>query len=60
MRCVQDERFGYIFNPWADGKFRYRNNNEGLSMRAMESAAATDPTIAERVRLFRFRDLEVL
>ncbi|MCA9208441.1 MAG: sulfatase [Planctomycetales bacterium] len=58
MRCVQDERFGYIFNPWADGKFRYRNNNEGLSMRAMESAAATDPTIAERVRLFRFRDLE--
>ena len=39
MRCVQDEKFGYIFNPWADGKFWYRNNNEGLTMQAMVEAA---------------------
>lgn len=58
MRCVQDERFGYLFNPWSDGRFSYRNNNEGLTMRAMVEAAETDPGVAERVRMFRHRALE--
>ena len=58
MRCVQDERFGYIFNPWADGKFWYRNNNEGLTMRAMVEAAKTDEFAAERVKMFRYRAAE--
>jgi len=58
MRCLQNAKFGYIFNGWADGEHRYRNNNEGLCMKAMEAAAATDPQIAERVRVFRFRDVE--
>jgi len=60
MRCVQDKRFGYIFNPWADGKFWYRNNNEGLTMKAMVEAAKTDPGIAGRVKMFRYRVLEEL
>jgi N-sulfoglucosamine sulfohydrolase len=60
MRCVQTARFGYIFNPWSDGTHYYRNNNEGLTMRAMNEAAATDPSIAERVRMFRYRALEEL
>lgn len=58
MRCVQDKRFGYIFNPWADGEFWYRNNNEGLTMKAMEEAAQADPRIARRVQMFRHRALE--
>ena len=58
MRCVQDKRFGYIFNPWADGKFWYRNNNEGLTMKAMIEAAQTDPYIAQRVKMFRYRSAE--
>jgi len=58
MRCVQDGRFGYIFNPWADGKFWYRNNNEGLTMQAMVEAAPTDSFAAQRVRMFRYRALE--
>ena len=58
MRCVQDKRFGYIFNPWADGKFWYRNNNEGLTMKAMVEAAQTDPYIAQRVKMFRYRAAE--
>ncbi len=58
MRCVQDKRFGYIFSPWADGKFWYRNNNEGLTMRAMVEAADTNPFAAERVRMFRYRAAE--
>jgi len=55
MRCVQDKHHGYIFTPWSDGAFRYRNNNEGMSMKAMEEAAKTDPWIASRVALFRYR-----
>jgi len=58
MRCVQDKRFGYIFNPWSDGKFWYRNNNEGLTMKAMVEAAQTDPYVAQRVKMFRHRALE--
>ncbi len=60
MRCVQDERFGYIFNPWSDGTFYYRNNNEGLTMKAMVAAAKTDPDAASRVKMFRHRALEEL
>ena len=55
MRCVQNATFGYIYNPFSDGSHRYRNNNEGLSMKAMEQAAATDPAIAARIQLFRYR-----
>ena len=58
MRCVQDKQFGYIFNPWADGKFWYRNNNEGLTMKAMVEAASTDPFAAQRVKMFRYRAAE--
>ena len=60
MRCVQDAKFGYIFTPWSDGTFRYSNNNEGMTMKAMEAAAGNDDFIAERVNLFRYRALEEL
>jgi N-sulfoglucosamine sulfohydrolase len=55
MRCVQDKNFGYIFNAWAKGDHYYRNNNEGMSMKAMNEAAKTNPAIAARVKLFRYR-----
>jgi N-sulfoglucosamine sulfohydrolase len=58
MRCIQDERYGYLFNAWSDGETVYKNNNEGLSMKAMNEAAATDPAVAERVRMFRYRATE--
>jgi N-sulfoglucosamine sulfohydrolase len=60
MRCVQDENFGYIYNPFSDGKYWYRNNNEGLTMTAMNQAAATDAAIKARVDLFRYRVPEEL
>lgn len=60
MRCVQDHHFGYIFSPWSDGTFWYRNNNEGLTMKAMVEAAKTDPAIARRVTMYRYRALEEL
>lgn len=55
MRCIQDENFGYIFNAFSDGKFNYRNNNEGLTFKAMQELGKTDPAIQERVDMFRHR-----
>ncbi|WP_166821734.1 sulfatase family protein [Thalassoroseus pseudoceratinae] len=55
MRCVQDKRYGYIFNAFSDGKFQYRNNNEGSTFRAMQKAGKTNPAIQERVDMFRYR-----
>ena len=60
MRCVQDDRLGYVFNAWSDGKYWYRNNNEGMTMKAMNEAAGTDPFIAQRVEMFRYRVQEEL
>lgn len=55
MRCVQDKRYGYIFNAFSDGKFQYRNNNEGETFKAMQAAGRTDPAIQARVDMFRLR-----
>ena len=60
MRCAQDAHYGYIFTPWSDGNFRYSNNNEGLTMKAMEAAAVHDEKIADRVKMYRYRVLEEL
>lgn len=55
MRAVQNSKYGYIYNPFSDGKLVYKNNNEGLTMKAMNDAAKTDPAIAARVKMFRTR-----
>jgi len=60
MRCVQDGKYGYIYNPFSDGKHRYRNNNEGKCMAAMNAAAGHNPQIAARIQLFRYRVREEL
>jgi N-sulfoglucosamine sulfohydrolase len=61
MRCLQDRRFGYIYNAWADGKTVFRNESQsGLSMNAMRAAARTDEGIAARVKLFLYRVPEEL
>ena len=58
MRCIQDQRFGYIFNAFSDGTFAYKNNNEGLTFKAMMQKGKTDPAIQERVDMFRHRVVE--
>jgi N-sulfoglucosamine sulfohydrolase len=59
MRCVQNHRFGYIFNPWSDGARVFKNESQsGLTFKAMRAAAKTDPKIAARVRLFQYRVVE--
>ena len=59
MRCVQNARFGYIFNPWSDGERAFRNESQnGRSWQAMQEAAANDPELAARNHLFTYRVLE--
>ena len=59
MRCIQNRRFGYIFNPWSDGRRVFLNESQsGLTFNAMRAAAETDPQIAARVRLFQYRVVE--
>ena len=59
MRCVQNTRFGYIFNPWSDGERAFRNESQsGRSWQAMEEAAASDSELAARNHLFTYRVLE--
>ena len=61
MRAVQDRRFGYIFNGWADGKTVFRNESQsGRTMKAMRKAAETDAGVAARVRHFLNRTPEEL
>ena len=60
MRCVQSAQYAYLYNPFSDGKHRYRNNNEGECMKAMNAAAKTDADIAARIDLFRYRVPEEL
>ena len=61
MRCVQDKRFCYIFNPWSDGIREFRGEPlTGLSFRAMRDAASGDPDIASRVSMLRYRVIEEL
>ena len=55
MRAIQNAKYGYIYNPFSDGKLVYKNNNEGLTMKAMNEAAKTDPAVAARVKMFRTR-----
>ncbi len=56
MRCVQNKDFGYIYNFWSDQQLEIRGDaTGGLTWRAMVKAAETDPEIAARVALFKYR-----
>jgi N-sulfoglucosamine sulfohydrolase len=60
MRSIITKRWTYIYNAWADGERVYANNNEGLTMKAMDEAAKIDSLIAARVRVYRVRMPEEL
>ena len=59
MRCVQNARFGYIFNAWSDGVRIFRNESQsGRTMKAMRAAAESSEDIRARVDLFLHRTVE--
>lgn len=56
MRCIQSKRFGYIYNPWSDGKKIFKNESQsGRAFNDMKRAAESDKEIAARVNLFLYR-----
>jgi N-sulfoglucosamine sulfohydrolase len=56
MRCVQNEDYGYIYNFWADHQLEMKGDAMGgLTWKAMVEAAKTDPEVAERVELYKYR-----
>jgi N-sulfoglucosamine sulfohydrolase len=59
IRCIQNHKFGYIFNPWSDNERVFKNESQsGLTFKAMQAAAKTNPKIAARVKLFQYRAVE--
>lgn len=59
MRAVQSKHYGYIFNPWSDGKRVFKNESQaGLTFKAMEQAAPDNKNIEERVDFFVHRTVE--
>jgi N-sulfoglucosamine sulfohydrolase len=59
-RCVNDGRFGYIYNHWFDGspKQAYPYGDPGLE--AMRLASVERPRIARRVEFYTYRSKEEL
>lgn len=56
MRCVQNRRFGYIFNLWSNGVREFKNESQaGRTMNAMQAASGKDPHIEQRVDHFLYR-----
>jgi N-sulfoglucosamine sulfohydrolase len=56
MRCVQNKRFGYIYNAWSDQKTVYKNESQsGLTFAAMREASLSDRDVAARVSFFEYR-----
>ncbi len=56
MRCLRTKKYSYIWNPWSDGKTVYMADGlTGLTFKAMQAAAASDPKIAARVKMCQYR-----
>jgi N-sulfoglucosamine sulfohydrolase len=61
IRGIQTKQFLYLFNPWSDGKNKFKTATTGtLSYEAMRDRAQTDPVMAERLRFFDYRVVEEL
>jgi len=59
MRSIETRRYGYIFNPWANGKLRFRTATQGTrTYKLMQSLAETDEAIAARLHQFDYRCVE--
>jgi len=59
MRAVEDARYGYIWNGWADGETAFDSATQrSLTVPALLRAAEHDPAIAARVRHLEYRSRE--
>ena len=54
MRSVESKKFGYIFNPWSDGKRVFKTATTGtMTYRAMVKLAPENENIAARLEFFQ-------
>lgn len=61
MRSIMTRDFGYIFNPWSNGRRAMATATKGtVSYRRMQALAKTDPKVAARLNLFDHRVPEEL
>jgi N-sulfoglucosamine sulfohydrolase len=61
MRCIQNSRFGYIWNAWSDGKRRYRSESmAGRTWPSLVEAAESDSALAARRDMYLYRVPEEL
>jgi len=62
MRSIIGERYGYIYNHFADGKQMFYDGKYpgGLSLEAMVAAAQTDPELQARIDFMYYRTKEEL
>lgn len=61
MRCMQDRRYGYLWNAWSDGKAKYQSNYMlGPAWEGMKDLARTDEKMKARLDLFLHRVPEEL
>ncbi len=59
MRSVQNKKYGYIFNAWANGKTPFTSETMGgLTFPAMRKAAQSDAGQAKRTGFFEYRTQE--
>ena len=59
MRCVQNTRYSYIYNSWANTGIPFLNEStSGLTFNAMKEAAKENDEIKQRVDFFLYRTKE--
>jgi N-sulfoglucosamine sulfohydrolase len=59
MRAINDGKFLYIWNGWANGEMVFKNESQtGLTFKAM--AKSDDPADRERAKFFQYRCTEEL
>lgn len=59
MRAVQSQKYGYIYNAWANDETRFRNESMfGRTFKAMKEAGAENEEIGQRAEFFQLRTLE--
>jgi N-sulfoglucosamine sulfohydrolase len=56
MFAVQSAKYLYIFNPWSDGAYRFKNESQaGLAFKGMSEAGSSNQAIQQRVDLLLYR-----
>ncbi|MEO0509809.1 MAG: sulfatase [Verrucomicrobiota bacterium] len=59
MRAIETRRYGYIFNPWSNGKRLFKSATlYSPTYKAMQGAAKDNPQIQGRIQHFNHRTVE--